>query len=114
METAFFVRLAIELLITGSEAADGVAFQYSRRTPKTNSYRSFISFNSSVGTSAISYDSSEEEIIVKNETDTARPKYIPFALTKDVVTEMFPVETEPKIPTMDKPLIIETPVPDGS
>jgi 3-keto-5-aminohexanoate cleavage enzyme len=48
---------------------------------------------------------------MKNETDAGRPKYIPFALTKDVVTEMFPVETEPKIPTMDKPLIIESACP---
>ena len=49
---------------------------------------------------------------MKNEpTDTGRPKYVPFALTKDVVTEMFPVETEPKIPTMDKPLIIESACP---
>ena len=49
---------------------------------------------------------------MENETvDTGRPKYVPFALTKDVVTEMFPVETEPKIPTMDKPLIIESACP---
>ena len=49
---------------------------------------------------------------MKNETpDAGRPKYVPFALTKDVVTEMFPVETEPKIPTMDKPLIIESACP---
>jgi uncharacterized protein (DUF849 family) len=49
---------------------------------------------------------------MKNETgNIGQPKYIPFALTKDVVTEMFPVETEPKIPTMDKPLIIESACP---
>jgi hypothetical protein len=47
-----------------------------------------------------------------NETqDAGLPRYVPFALTKDVVTEMFPVETEPKIPTMDKPLIIESACP---
>src|ERR1044071_4786 len=47
-----------------------------------------------------------------NETTGAgRAKYVPFALTKEVVTEMFPVETEPKISTMDKPLIIESACP---
>jgi hypothetical protein len=38
-------------------------------------------------------------------------KYVPYAITKDIVTEMFPVEKEDRIPTMDKPLIIESACP---
>lgn len=35
----------------------------------------------------------------------------PFAMTKDIVTDMFPVDTEPPIITMDRPLIIESACP---
>ncbi len=35
----------------------------------------------------------------------------PYAMTEDIVTDMFPVEKEPRIPTMDKPLIIESACP---
>ena len=42
---------------------------------------------------------------------TVGAKYVPYAMTKDIVTDMFPVEMEPKIPTMDKPLIIESACP---
>jgi 3-keto-5-aminohexanoate cleavage enzyme len=38
-------------------------------------------------------------------------KYVPYAMTRDIVTDMFPVEMEPKIPTMDKPLMIESACP---
>ena len=42
---------------------------------------------------------------------SGRLKYIPYAITKDIVTEMFPVEKEDRIPTMDKPLMIESACP---
>ena len=35
----------------------------------------------------------------------------PFAMTKEIVDSMFPVDTEPKIPTMDRPLIVESACP---
>jgi 3-keto-5-aminohexanoate cleavage enzyme len=35
----------------------------------------------------------------------------PFAMTKEIVNSMFPVDTEPKIPTMDRPLLIESACP---
>lgn len=35
----------------------------------------------------------------------------PFAMTKEIVTDMFPVDAEPRIPTMDRPLIIESACP---
>lgn len=41
----------------------------------------------------------------------SRTRSVPFAMTKDIVTNMFPVEMEPKIPTMDKPLMIESACP---
>ena len=34
-----------------------------------------------------------------------------FAMTRDIVSDMFPVDREPKIPTMDRPLIIESACP---
>lgn len=39
------------------------------------------------------------------------PKTTPFALTTEMVTDKFPVETEPRIDTMDRPLIIESACP---
>ena len=38
-------------------------------------------------------------------------KYAPLAMSKERVAAMFPVEKEPRIPTMDKPLIIESACP---
>jgi len=38
-------------------------------------------------------------------------RHTPFAMTKAVVSDMFPVDMEPRIPTMDKPLIIESACP---
>src|SRR3972149_8310082 len=40
--------------------------------------------------------------------NAGRSKNTTFTMTKDVVTDMFPVEMEPRIPTMDKPLVIES------
>lgn len=39
------------------------------------------------------------------------PKSTPFALTTEMVVDKFPVETEPLIGTMDRPLIIESACP---
>jgi uncharacterized protein (DUF849 family) len=39
------------------------------------------------------------------------PKTTPFALTTEMVADKFPVETEPAIDTMDRPLIIESACP---
>src|SRR4051812_33408654 len=39
------------------------------------------------------------------------PKTIPYALTAETVTDKFPVEIEQSIPTMDRPLIIESACP---
>ena len=50
-------------------------------------------------------------MVEKVESSSRRPKYAPYAMTKDIVKDMFPVEMEPKIPTMDKPLIIESACP---
>jgi hypothetical protein len=47
----------------------------------------------------------------KVKSGDAGAKYAPYAMTKDIVRDMFPVESEPKIPTMDKPLIIESACP---
>jgi 3-keto-5-aminohexanoate cleavage enzyme len=44
-------------------------------------------------------------------SDTKGPKYVPYSMTRDIVTDMFPVELEPKIPTMDRPLMIESACP---
>lgn len=44
---------------------------------------------------------------MKNTNET----HSPFEMGKAMVKEKFPVETEPKIPTMDKPLIIESACP---
>lgn len=35
----------------------------------------------------------------------------PFAMTKEIVDSMFPVDTEPRIPTMDRPLLVESACP---
>jgi 3-keto-5-aminohexanoate cleavage enzyme len=35
----------------------------------------------------------------------------PLTMTKDIVDSMFPVDTEPRIPTMDRPLLIESACP---
>ena len=47
----------------------------------------------------------------KMKTHSEESKYVPYAMTKDIVKDMFPVEKEPRIPTMDKPLIIESACP---
>jgi len=47
----------------------------------------------------------------KMKTHSEGSKYVPYAMTKDIVADMFPVEKEPRIPTMDKPLIIESACP---
>ena len=38
-------------------------------------------------------------------------KQVLYEITKDIASYMFPVENEPRIPTMDKPLIIESACP---
>lgn len=45
------------------------------------------------------------------EERTANPGISPYAMSKDIVVDMFPIEKEPRIPTMDKPLIIESACP---
>jgi uncharacterized protein (DUF849 family) len=40
-----------------------------------------------------------------------RPEYRPVAIDKKTVTAMFPIEKEAKIPTMDRPLIVESACP---
>jgi 3-keto-5-aminohexanoate cleavage enzyme len=42
---------------------------------------------------------------------TGGGEYVPFAMGKEMVTEKFPVDMEPKIRTMDKPLIVESACP---
>lgn len=50
--------------------------------------------------------------MTKNLVDsTGRQRYSPVAMRKEVVAAMFPIEKEPRIPTMDKPLIIESACP---
>jgi len=44
-----------------------------------------------------------------NDTDSDKPR--PFALTTEMVMEKFPVDIEPPILTMDRPLIIESACP---
>ena len=44
-------------------------------------------------------------------SDKNVPKATPFALTHDMVFDKFPVDIEPPIPTMDRPLIIESACP---
>lgn len=44
-------------------------------------------------------------------TGSGKSRQSPFAMTKAVVSDMFPVDREPRIPTMDKPLIIESACP---
>jgi hypothetical protein len=43
--------------------------------------------------------------------DNTESNVAPFAMTRDIVTDMFPVDREPRIPTMDRPLIIESACP---
>lgn len=47
----------------------------------------------------------------KLSTKTGNPEYVPYAMTEEIVVDMFPVEKEARIPTMDKPLIIESACP---
>lgn len=45
------------------------------------------------------------------QVNSGTPKYEPIAMRKEQQMERFPIEDEPRIPTMDKPLIIESACP---
>ena len=44
-------------------------------------------------------------------SSTKASKFPPLAISKEMAAAMFPVEKEPRIPTLDKPVIIETSCP---
>ncbi len=47
----------------------------------------------------------------KKATSPGGPKYTPFEMGKAMVTEKFPVDMEPRLRTMDKPLVVESACP---
>ena len=47
----------------------------------------------------------------KKPSSARQAKYAPFAMGRDMVTEKFPVDMEPRLRTMNKPLIVESACP---